>query len=196
MQAAAHVAVMVALVKRPLTKGFELSTSKNSVLTVFFMGDYRDVLCIYQRIFRWRMGISRIPEITPDEITWAELKCIRVMQREGFPKELALLLDKKRDTTGPCKNLDLYLDEHQVIKCRGRIDHLILPEKECEPILIDVKNPMVYAIIMSIHRHAACASKNNTIHRVKLKFYGPRLRSEVKKVNNRCNCCRYLRAQP
>ena len=98
--------------------------------------------------------------------------------------------------TGPCRHLDLFLDEHQIIRCRGRIDHLIIPENSCTPVLVDVDSPMVYAIIMSVHKHAACSSKNNTIHRVKLKYYEPRLRAKVNKVNNRCNLCRYLRAMP
>jgi len=45
----------------------------------------------------------------------------------------------------------LYLDEQQVLKCKGRIGNTSLATTEKHPILLPTKHPFVKLLVMEVH---------------------------------------------
>ena len=132
--------------------------------------------------------------IHKDELINAKTVAIRIMQRESFPRQLAVLRGGKSVNKGPLKRLNLYLDDNDIIRCRHRLDNL--PGNETHPILAHGVHPFTIGYIRCKHVHVNCSSRQHTLHSIKKEIEGPRLTATIKKVVWDCDLCRVLRARP
>ena len=133
--------------------------------------------------------------IGPEEFALVQTLAIKIMQKEAFYKEIELLKNKKPIPTGPYATLDLFLDEQDIIRCRGRLEFMVSPEMANAPVLVDTDSPFTTAFIGYQHRCANCSSNNYTLHRVRQVMHGLRLRKKVTNIVSNCRGCKYLRAK-
>ena len=110
--------------------------------------------------------------IGPDEFSVAQTLALKIMQREAFEKEIGILLKKKPIRTGPFANLDLFLDDQNIIRCRGRLEYMVSPELANAPVLVDTESPFTTAFIGYLHKCANCTSNNYTLHKVRQVMHG------------------------
>ena len=128
-----------------------------------------------------------------DELINAKSVAIRIMQRESFPRQLALLRGGK-PIKGPLKKLNLYIDNIGIIRCRHRLENL--PGNELHPMLAHGQHPFTIGYIRCKHIHTNCSSRQHTLQDIRKDIEGPKLTTAIKKVIWDCDLCRILRARP
>lgn len=74
--------------------------------------------------------------LTVCELRQAEVILIRCNQQRSLVEEREYLKNKKGTRPSLVSQLDLFLDEHDVIRCKGRIQHTHLPYDTVNPILL------------------------------------------------------------
>ena len=154
----------------------------NSILAHFQQGNFHSNMRVtayslraflkpqYPRIAKSTANNFHRDAISKDELIHAKITAIKVMQRESFARELAILKGGEHITKGPMKKWKLYLDEHGIIRCRHRLDRL--PGNENKPILALGTHPFVQGYIRCKHIHANCSSRQYTLHVIKKEIDG------------------------
>ena len=125
----------------------------------------------------------------------AKLTAVKIMQKESFPYENKLLNDNKPITKGPCRDFGLFQDSNDIIRCRGRLHHLIDPYGSNEPILVSPRHPFTKSYIHDKHFHTNCASKNYTLNKVRREIHGPSIKHTVSNIVRNCHYCRTARSK-
>ena len=118
-------------------------------------------------------------EVHTEEFEIAKVVALKIMQREAFLKELSLLQKGKAIKTSSYAQLGLFIDEQGIIRCKGRLEHMLVPDILNAPILVDPEDPLIIAFINNLHICANCTSKNYTLHRVRHEMHGPKLKKKV-----------------
>ena len=173
--------------------------TKTSVLEYFsnkeFLSGLR-TLAILLRVAKQKTisAYKKTEVLSKEEIDEAKITGIKMMQKEMFPTELnALQKGEKIDT--PNRKLNLYLD-NGIIRCRGRLENLLVTDIQNDPILVDGGHPFVRSFIRYYHRHYNCSSKRYTLNKVRRMVHGPNVHKAVDAVCRDCYTCKLLRAQP
>ena len=184
-----------------------MNMCKNSILTHFSKGDFHANMRTlayglraflkprYHRISKTKETTFHRDHVTKEELNHAKTTAIKVMQREAFAQELAVLNGGGTIDKGPRKKWKLYLDTEGIIRCKHRLDNLP-GNKDIHPIFVHGKHPFVEGYITCKHVHANCSSRQYTLHVIKKEIEGPGLTVATKKAVRGCNLCRVLRARP
>ena len=179
--------------------------TSRSMLTYFDKGDFFSNIRVTAYCLRAFLTpnygrISKTPEqkfikevVSVKEMNHAKVLAIKIMQKELFAKELAILRGGK-EVLGTYKRLKLHLDPQGIIRCRHRLTNL--PGNETFPILVHGDHPFARGYIRSTHVHTNCASRQYTLHIVRKEIEGPCLTTAIKKIVWDCDHCRILRARP
>ena len=77
------------------------------------------------------------------------------MQKEMFGNELKALKEKRK-IKSVHRKLNLFLDQNDIIRCKGRLGNLLEGKAEDTPVLVDGGHPVVRALIAHYHRHYNC----------------------------------------
>ncbi|XP_065197781.1 uncharacterized protein LOC135829305 [Sycon ciliatum] len=94
------------------------------------------------------------------------------------------------------QNLALFLDEHNLIRCKGRLENSSLPYSAKYPILLPRSHPVTTAIINDCHRMVLHSGTNHTLSRVRYDYWVPRGRQTVKTVLKKCGVCKRFNGRP
>ena len=70
---------------------------------------------------------NTVGHLTPSELTTDKLKWLQAIQHEVFPKEIANLQSQSRNCLPSVRQLRLFLDDHELLKCGERIHNAPLP---------------------------------------------------------------------
>ena len=92
-------------------------------------------------------------ELNAQELNQAEMLWIKTVQTASFGKELEYL-QSKRGTFPPVYVTpgNLFLDDKQVNRCKGRVSSAPLSHEESKnPILLPAKHPLTNIIIQDAH---------------------------------------------
>ena len=129
----------------------------NSILSHFLQGNFHSNMRItayclraflrpaYPRLSKSNAENFHKDVIHKDELINAKTVAIKTMQREAFPRQLAVLRGGKSVTKGPLKRLNLYIDDKDIIRCRHRLDNLT--GNETHPILAHGDHPFTIGYI-------------------------------------------------
>ncbi|XP_065894371.1 uncharacterized protein [Dysidea avara] len=126
------------------------------------------------------------------EITDAEALWIRTIQKLSFDCEFCYLLKP----LGPCPPLidqfGLFLDDKQVLRCRGRINLSQLPLSGKQPALLPSNHPIVALLILKAHESVKHNGVNQTLTFMRERFWVLKGRQTTRKVVRSCVTCRRL----
>ena len=91
-------------------------------------------------------------ELNAQELNQAEMLWIKIVQTASFAKELEFL-QSRRGTFPPVyvTQFNLFLDDQQIIRCKGRVSNAPLSEESKNPILLLPKHSLTYLIIQDVH---------------------------------------------
>lgn len=117
----------------------------------------------------------------------AEKLLIKELQSKYFPTELTMLKKGKR----PPNNLDLFLDNDSLIRCRGRLHHARFPWEMKHPILLPRDSPATFSLIKEIHDNNAHIGAAHTLAKLRENYWIIKGRAKVKSVIHSCHKCRY-----
>ena len=128
-----------------------------------------------------------------NEVVLAKNYLIKVMQLQAFSNEINYLSNPSA-TKPPdlVRNLDLFLDEQNILRSRGRINKTQYYDYNItNPILIAKDHELTKLIVMSIHNKIKHMGLGTTLTQIRLAgFWIPRARQAIKNVLSKCFICK------
>jgi len=122
---------------------------------------------------------------------------IKLTQSNSLTDELRYLRNPTRDKIPNLVNqLNLYLDENDVIRCKGRLDKCsLLANKLKNPILIPRNTHLTNLLIMHYHEKLFHLGLSSTVNEIRKNgIWIPSIRTAVKTVIKNCILCRKINA--
>ena len=87
------------------------------------------------------------------------------------------------------KAVDLFLDQHNVWRCGGRLKKTNLPYDQMHLILLPKQHPFTILIVKSAHERTLHSGMKDTITEVRSKYWLAKGRQFVRKVIHQCVIC-------
>ena len=127
----------------------------------------------------------------------AEIQWIRDQQRQYYGDVLSHLKGQTRKSLSSIKKqLDLFIDEKDVIRCAGRFKYAALPYNVKYPVLLPKKSHLTTLIIQDRHKQAKHAGIKSTLAEVRADYWLPSGRRMVESIVRSCVVCRRFSAKP
>ena len=109
----------------------------------------------------------------------------------------ALKLKQIQKTKLPrLRQLQLYLDENDLMRCKGRTLNEPIPETTKRPYLLLGKHRLSELLVLSSHELVLHSGVNVTVTQVRQTFLIPSLRQFTRKLRHRCTTCRRVIVKP
>ena len=133
-------------------------------------------------------------ELNADEIIEAEKLWVRGIQTTAFAEEIECMRTAR--TNVRVKQLSLFFDDDQIIRCDGRISNSTLPDDAKRPMLLPPKHQFTKLIIRECHELVHHDGIRETLNCVRGKYWVLRGRESVKGVVRRCVTCKRFEGKP
>ena len=131
--------------------------------------------------------------MTGDDINAAEVLWICSIQADSFSAELTYLRSKLKETPPPLiTQFGLFIDDLDLLRCRGRINNSQLDTDSKRPILLPPRHPWVKLLIRRVHNDIKHSGTTVTLSTIREKFWILKGRQTVKKVIKSCVVCNKL----
>ena len=138
--------------------------------------------------------------LSASEIENAEMHLIRSIQAQAFNAELNYLLSlgSKTNKKPPLymSQFNLFLDKHEVLRCRTRLNKASVSESSKQPILLPTGNYYALLLIQECHRKVFHNGVRETLNLLRQGYWIPRGREMVKRTIRSCILCKRLEAVP
>ena len=149
-----------------------------------------------KKFVRFRRGQDVVKEIKVEDLVAAEESVLRCVQRQAYQAELgALVKGQQLSASSPLLSLDVFVDEHGLLRVGGRLKRCKANRVERHPIVLP-KHVVTDLIVRQLHEENAHAGANHTLSLVRRKFFPVKGYQLVKSVLHRCVTCRRLRGKP
>ena len=111
-------------------------------------------------------------DLTSCEIDEAESRLIKDIQAKSFSKEIEFLKENKK-TTPPLyvTQFGLYLDNNEILKCKGRLKNATLSDSSKNPIILPTKHHFTDLIVKDIHERAYHGEINMTLSLLRERYW-------------------------
>ena len=127
----------------------------------------------------------------------AERSWVRHLQAESFTVELDYLRNQSRQSIPIyVKQFGLFLDDNDVLRCRGRINNSTLTMTEKNPILLPSKHVFVKLLITRAHQQVKHGGVNVTLTTLREQYWILKGRQVVKGILRKCVICKKLEGRP
>ena len=94
------------------------------------------------------------------------------------------------------KTLNIFYDEDNILRCKGRIDNANLPHSAKYPILLLKDSYITKLVVLEAHTRVAHCKLKGTLNCLRQTYWIPRARSFIKKILYECRLCRKLDNKP
>jgi len=147
---------------------------------------------------RYNLRSSRAQEgFTKVEIQQATRLWIIDVQNDRFSEERDQILNNTRTNKIPLlRQLRLYIDDENIVRCAGRIHNSQLEECTKFPILLPKKHRFTDLIIMDAHQKMLHSGPGQTITHIRQKYWIPSIRQCVNHILHGCIRCRKVNGKP
>ena len=136
-------------------------------------------------------------QLVAEDLQHAELSWILHIQAKSFVKELEYLRGPgKQQTPTYVQQFGLFLDNKNVLKCKGRINNSTASLEAKNPILLPAKHSLIKLLVMHIHQQAKHGGVNITLTTLREKYWILKGRQIVKSILHSCIVCRKLEGLP
>ena len=122
-------------------------------------------------------------ELSVDEINAAEKLWIREVQAEIERRPVFQQIEK---------SLNLFKDEHGILRCQGRLDNAPLPYDSKYPMTLTSNHEFTHLVIQLCHRTVMHNGVQETLTQVRSRFWIVKGRQVVKRILAKCNICKKL----
>ncbi|XP_058811174.1 uncharacterized protein LOC131676064 [Topomyia yanbarensis] len=144
--------------------------------------------------------------LTQDELARAEILLWKMAQTDYFSKEKTILeksmgpVEANHSTvpkTSCIYKTWPYMDEHGVVRMRGRIGAAhYLPFETRYPVILPKQHPVTTLIVDWYHHQFRHANRETVTNEMRQRFEVAKLRSLVQRVAKNCTRCRVFKATP
>ena len=124
---------------------------------------------------------------TANEIEMANMAWIKYLQRKHYVdlSKGEMVLNKSLDKS----QLNPKIENDGLIRCYGRLNNADFPEETINPILLPTREKIVELLIEDHHKKTFHAGVNHTLAQIRIKYWIPKRRTEVKGVLRKCSVC-------
>ena len=139
---------------------------------------------------RTRQESRRPGSCNTEEIQKSALLWIKCCQEQTYPEEYCALTRKQKPNRSlpRIRQLQLYLDENNVIKCKGRMQNAPIPETAKYPMLLPANEPLTTLLVKEAHQQLLHSGFNSTIAHIRQSIWIPSIRQFVQENNTEmCN---------
>ena len=133
--------------------------------------------------------------LTPAEMSTANLKVLEAVQHAEFPREISNLTSKSRRLP-LVRQLRLFLDQNQLIRCGGRIHNAPLSELTRFPYLLPSKHHYTNLVIIQAHITQHHGGVNSTLTVIRQQYWIPSGRQRIHSLLRKCVICRKVSCRP
>lgn len=147
---------------------------------------------------RVKRRVTEESPLTVQDIQNAELYHIRKAQSESYNEEIKDIM-KFQVVSSKSKIKDLlpFLDEHGVLRMRGRINlSLDVPVSMKNPIILHRNHSLTKLILQFYHVQFKHQFQETVVNEVRQKYWIPQLRVAIKSVKKNCQECKNLNVCP
>ena len=134
--------------------------------------------------------------LTTFELANAKLKWLYTIQHEVFPEEIANLQSSSRSRLPLVRQLRLFLDDDQLLRCGGRIHNAPLPELAKFPYLLPSKHHFTKLIILHTHIQQHHSGVHATLTTVRQQYWIPSGRQCIRSLLRTCVTCKKTAGRP
>ena len=132
-----------------------------------------------------------------EEMVQSEIILIRDIQRIAFLGELNYLTSHNVGKVAPIINqLNFFIDERQVLRCRSRLNNSSLLDASITPVLLPSYDPFTKLIIADLHHKVLHNGVGDTLSHVRLRYWILRGREVAKKYIRKCVICKRFEGLP
>ena len=136
-------------------------------------------------------------QLIAEDLQHAEVSWICHIQTKLFVKELEYLRSNgKLPTPTYVQQFGLFLDDKNIMKCKGRINNSTLSLAEKNPIFLPAKHPLIKLLVMHVHQQAKHGRVNVTLTALREKYWIVRGRQTIKSILRSCVVCKKLEGLP
>ena len=166
---------------------------ENTLVDIEKYSTLNKLLGVTSKVFK---VINKLKKVDADPDWEGKLYWIREMQRSSFSKELTYLEtpddDKPNEVPVLVNNLNLFLDDHGVIRSRGRIGKTLQYDYDVlNPVLLGKDHRLTQLIVEFYHKKHKHLGLQTTLNNVRMGgFWIPRMRQVVKRILNLCMTCK------
>ena len=135
--------------------------------------------------------------LTTKEMLEARNLLLKATQEINYKQEISYL--KNSDTfkePAIVRQLNLYLDDKDLLRCRGRLQYTDLTHDTKFPILIPKDNYLTTLIIQSMHKAVMHGGVCETLTHIRQTYWIPQGRQLVKRIISECVTCRKIQGAP
>jgi hypothetical protein len=159
----------------------------------------RTTACLFRRLHnfqhkkeQWIQGFLTSKELKRAEILW-----IASFQYHFLSEEFEYLRgDQKGRRPALVSQLDLFLDQDSLIRCRGRLQDADLPIDARNPILLPKNTEIARLIIRHHHDRGFHSGVSSTICSIRQRYWITSIRQQVKNIVRLCTNCRRVNGPP
>ena len=137
-----------------------------------------------------------VSPITAAELESAEIWWIKRVQRFEYTEVREKLLGHNNFRLPIVNQLQLYLDEQGIIRCKGRLQNALIPDSTKNPILLPKWHQFTRLIVRRAHCTDFHGGVNYTIAKLRQSYWIPQIRQLVKNVLRKCIVCRKVSCRP
>ncbi|XP_055909040.1 uncharacterized protein LOC129943877 [Eupeodes corollae] len=133
-----------------------------------------------------------------EELKKAWYVLMREAQHITYQEELADLISKRLlEKSSPIYNLCPYLDDHNIIRAKGRIDLSIESNDDFKrPIILPRDHQITYLIMMDMHYRFHHQNHETAINEIRQTYQIPQLRTAFHSMRKKCQDCKNQNAKP
>ncbi|MES9974415.1 MAG: DUF1759 domain-containing protein [Candidatus Thiodiazotropha sp.] len=158
---------------------------------------YEKLLRVTAYVLRFtRRHEKKTGPLSTTEIDAAALEWIRSTQQTNYPDISRCLQNDTSKKPNLVRQLNLYMDERNLIRCRGRIHNAPLDVDAKFPYLLPPKDRLTTLIIEHAHVTHLHSGLESTVTFLRQTFWIPNIRQRVRSAIHRCTICRKVSGQP
>ena len=132
--------------------------------------------------------------LTADELKNAENMWLRLAQHEHHSDVYQALTSDRPHSL--ISQLNLFIDEDGLIRCRGRLQNASLCYESKYPVLVPRKHPLTVLLVQSCHQKVMYGGVSHTLSRVSYKYWIPKGRAVIKSILSKCRVCQRHESGP
>ncbi|XP_071138915.1 uncharacterized protein [Mytilus edulis] len=150
---------------------------------------------MYRFINNCRNNDKLTGNLSVNEIQTASTAWIRDSQLRKYP-DVIECLNNKSEKNVLVKQLRLYMDKMNIIRCGGRINNAPIDESAKFPVLIPNKDRLCKLIVMDAHAKNFHSGLESTVTFIRQSYWIPSIRQCVKSILRNCVTCRKITGRP
>ena len=122
---------------------------------------------------------------------------LKATQQITYKQEISYLKNSdKFKKPAIVRQLNLYLDDEDLLRCRGRLQYTDLPYDAKFPILMPKDNYLTTLIVQSMHKTVMHGGVCETLTHIRQTYWIPQGRQLVKRIISKCVTCRKIQGPP